>query len=162
MKITERVNALLNEQVKNEIFSAHIYFSAANWCKVNKFNGAADWLYKHAKEELKHSQAFMEFTTEFGGCIEMMPIPAPEVKFKGIREIFKLIAAHEDRVTGQIHKIAEVCLEEKEQGVYTFIQKYVAEQLEEMATARLNLDYLDLLPDSNLFLFDDKLADYGE
>ena len=154
MKINEKINELLNNQVTNELFSANLYLSAASWCKLNHFNGAAAWLYKHGKEERTHADAFMEFANEYGGCIEFQPIPRPAIKFKDIREVFQLIATHEDRVTAQINKIAELCLELKDQNTYTFIQKYVAEQLEEMATARENLDYLTLIEDCDLFLFD--------
>ena len=157
MKINEKINELLNNQVTNELFSANLYLSAASWCKLNHFNGAAAWLYKHGKEERTHADAFMEFANEYGGCIEFQVIPKPKTDFKGIREVFQLIAAHEDRVTAQINKIAELCLELKDQNTYTFIQKYVAEQLEEMAGAREHLDYLALIEDCDLFLFDREL-----
>ena len=78
-------------------------------------------------------------------------------KFTDVREIFTAIAQHEDKVTAQINKIAETCLTLKDQNTYTFVQKYVAEQLEEMAVARENLDYLALIEDCDLFLFDREL-----
>ena len=158
MKINEKINDLLNKQVTSELFSANLYMSAASWCKVNKFNGVAAWLYKHGKEERSHADAFMEFTNEYGGCIEFQMVPKPTTEFKkGIREIFQLIAAHEDKVTNQINAIAELCLELKDHSTYTFVQKYCAEQLEEMAIARENLDYLALIEDFDLFLFDREL-----
>ena len=157
MKINETVNDLLNDQVTNELFSAQLYFSAAGWCKRNSFNGAADWLYKHGKEELTHSHAFMEFTDEYGGCISLQVVPKPKSDWKNIREIFTLIAQHEDKVTTQIKEIANACLTAREHGVYTFVQKYNAEQLEEMAVSREHLDYLNIISDKDLFLFDEKL-----
>ena len=157
MKINSKINELLNNQVTNELFSANLYLSAASWCKVNHFNGAAAWLYKHGKEERTHADAFMEFANEYGGCIEFQAIPRPATEFKDIREVFTLIAGHEDKVTAQINKIAELCLELKDQNTYTFVQKYCAEQLEEMAGAREHLDFLYLIEDCDLFLFDEKL-----
>jgi ferritin len=157
MKIQETINKLLNDQVVNEQYSANLYLSAASWCKVNRFNGAAAWLYKHGKEERTHADAFMEFANEYGGCITFQAIPCPPSKFKDVREIFTTIAQHEDKVTAQINKIAETCLTLKDQNTYTFAQKYVAEQLEEMAVARENLDYLALIEDCDLFLFDREL-----
>ena len=123
MKINEKINELLNNQVTNELFSANLYLSAASWCKVNNFNGAAAWLYKHGKEERTHADAFMEFANEHGGCIEFQVIPKPATTFKGIREMFQLIATHEDRVTAQINKIAELCLELKDQKYLHFYSK---------------------------------------
>ena len=101
----------------------------------------------------------MEFANEYGGCITFQPIPKPATEFKDIRQVFTLIAGHEDKVTAQINRIAELCLELKDQNTYTFIQKYVAEQLEEMAGAREHLDYLALIEDCDLFLFDRELKE---
>lgn len=50
----------LNEQINLEFHSSNIYLQMSSWCSKNGFTGAANFLLRHADEELEHMQKLFD------------------------------------------------------------------------------------------------------
>ncbi len=46
----------LNDQLNLELFSSLLYQQMSAWCSYHSFEGAADFLRRHAQEEMEHMQ----------------------------------------------------------------------------------------------------------
>ncbi|GIV42237.1 MAG: putative bacterial non-heme ferritin-like protein [Vicingaceae bacterium] len=158
--ISKKIEKALNEQVKVEAMSSHIYLGMASWAEINGFQGVAEFLYKHSDEERMHMLKLIRYINERGGKATVPSLEAPPVSYAGLNEIFEKIYDHEVKVTKNIHSVVDLCLKEKDYTTHNFMQWYVAEQIEEEALARTILDKLKLIGNDKggLYLFDRDIA----
>ena len=68
--------------------------------------------------------------------------------------MFEEVLKHEQFISASINEIVAICVAEKDFTTQNWIQWFVNEQIEEEANATKILDKLNLLGDSNLYLFD--------
>jgi len=70
--------------------------------------------------------------------------------------MFETLLNHEIFVSESINELVAVTFEEKDFATHNFLQWYVAEQIEEEATARTILDKINLIADtkSGFYMFD--------
>ena len=70
--------------------------------------------------------------------------------------MFEEVFEHEIFVSNSINELVSLTFEEKDFATHNFLQWYVAEQIEEEATARTILDKINLIGDdkSGFYLFD--------
>jgi ferritin len=83
-------------------------------------------------------------------------LKAPPQKYKGVTQLFKDVLNHEIHVSGEINKLVDVCLKEKDYTTHNFLQWYVSEQIEEEGLARKIMDKLKLIGDdkAGMYIFD--------
>lgn len=146
----------LNEQVMYEAKASAKYLSMACWADVNGYNGIADFFYAQSEEERVHMIKLIKFINERSGKAVVPAIEKPKDDFNSLMELFEIFLKSEEFVTAQINNVIFQCLEHKDYNVHNFMQWYVAEQLEEEATARTLLDKLKIIGDdkSGHYLFD--------
>ena len=154
--LNEKVETVLNAQVKLEAESSQFYLAMASWAETEGLSGTAKFLYAHSDEERVHMLKLVKFINERGGRAHIPELEAPPSSFDSITEIFKSLLQHEIHVTDKINNVVDVCLTEKDYTTYNFMQWYVAEQLEEEALAREIMDKLQMIGNekSGLYLFD--------
>lgn len=154
--VHKQIEKALNEQIALEAQSSQAYLAMAVWAETNGFDGTATFLYQHAEEERMHMLKLMRFVNERGGVAQVPALKAPEVKFSGLEEVFRLILEHETRVTSSINDVVDQCLSLKDYTTHNFMQWYVSEQIEEEALARKILDKLALAGGDKgaMYLFD--------
>jgi ferritin len=70
--------------------------------------------------------------------------------------MFEDLLKHEIFVSESINELVHISLQEKDYATHNFLQWYVAEQIEEEATARTILDKINMIGDDKggLYLFD--------
>ncbi len=151
--------ALLNQQVEKEFYSANLYLSMANWASQRGYPGAAHWLFVQYQEETAHAIHMWEYLLERGQDAVIPAIQQPETDWPDLEQVFSAVLAHEKLVTGLINAIATAAQDARDHAAYQFIQWYVAEQVEEEATASQWLDMLRLAggQPSALFALDGRL-----
>jgi ferritin len=154
--LSKKIESLLNKQVELEASSSQYYLAMASWAEVKGYNGVSKFLYKHADEERLHMLKLIMFVNERGGHGLVPELSAPPANFKGIQEVFEQILKHEIHVSGEINKLVDRCLAEKDYTTHNFLQWYVSEQIEEEALARNILDKLNLIGNDKggMYLFD--------
>ena len=158
--VSKKIEKALNAQLASEAESSQYYLAMASWAETKGFNGTSEFLYAQSDEEREHMLKLMKYINERGGNAIVPSLPEPPPEYKSITEVFKLLLTHEIEVTRKINSIVDLCLNEKDYTTHNFMQWYVAEQIEEEATARTILDKLNLIGNDKggLYLFDRDIA----
>lgn len=136
MKLTERVQDAVNEQINIEFISSYTYLAMSAWCERKNFMGSAAWLRNQSQEEKEHAMKLYEFLADRGATIQLRAIPAPAVNWDSLQEVFENALAQEESVSDSINKLYEIALEEKAYATATELQWFLTEQVEEEKTAR--------------------------
>jgi ferritin len=161
--LSKKIEAALNAQIETEAMSSQIYLAMASWAEVQGLEGVAAFLYKHSDEERLHALKLMKFVNERGGHALVPALKQPAKDCKSITDVFQIIFQHETKVTGEINKVVDLCLKEKDYTTHNFMQWYVSEQIEEERLARTLIDKLNLIggDKGGLYLFDRDLQSLG-
>jgi ferritin len=126
--------AKLNEQIANEFAAEHQYIACAIHYDADALPELARFFYRQALEERGHALMMVQFLLDTGGEVSLGGIGAPESEFAGIVEPIDLALEQERRVSGDIDALAAIA---REAGDYTseqFMQWFIREQIEEVAT----------------------------
>lgn len=158
--IRENIQKAMNEQINHEAFSAYLYYSMSAYFESQGLKGFANWMRVQAMEELFHTNKFFGFLAERGGRVDLRAIEGPKTEWKGPLEVFEAAYEHEVGVTTRIHKLVDLALKESDHATANFLQWFVAEQVEEEATAEEIIAKLKLVgkADGGLFFLDNELA----
>lgn len=146
--ITNKLQKVLNNQIKNEEHSSRIYLAMASWCETKGYEGASEFLYAQADEEKQHMLKLIHYLNDRGGHAQMMALDEPKKEWGGLKKLFEEVLAHEEFITGEINKCYEAALNEKDYNTAQFLQWYVEEQIEEESTMNSILDKINLAGDS--------------
>ncbi len=159
--MNEKVEKILNEQIKHEEHSSRIYLAMASWCEKNGFNGASKFLYSHAEEEREHMQKLIHYINDRGGHALMEALEKPETEYKNLKGVFEKVLKHEQFITNKINKCYEVAITEKDYNTAQFLSWYIDEQVEEESTMSSILDDIKLAGEATggLFHIDRELRD---
>jgi ferritin len=134
--ISQVIEAAINDQINNELFSSYSYLSMGAWCEHQQFTGCAHWLRVQSQEEYAHAMRLFDFLLARNGEVKLRPIAQPEVTFKSVVEVFEKSLAQEERVTSQIDSLYELAFNEKAFAALVELEWYITEQVEEEKTAR--------------------------
>ncbi len=143
----------LNKQINAEFFSSYLYLSMSGWFESNGLSGFANWMRLQAKEESFHAEKIFDYVHERGGRVILAAIEKPESKWQSPLEIFKAALGHEEMISGLINDLVNVAIDEKDHATNNFLQWFVAEQVEEEATAGGIVDKLNLIGKDSAGLF---------
>lgn len=133
--ISKKMEDMLNEQVKNEFFSAYLYLAMAAWFTSKNLDGFASWFRIQAQEERDHATMLMDYILRVGATAEFRTIDAPDAAFESAMDIFEKTLKHEQDVTGMINNLMSLAVDEKDFKTQQFLQWYVNEQVEEEENA---------------------------
>lgn len=161
--LSQAMQDAINEQIKNELYSAYLYLAMSAYCAANSLPGFAHWLRVQSDEEVAHAMKFFDFVNERGGRVVLHAIDQPPVEFESPREIFEETLAHERKVTAMIHSLYELALEEKDYPAQIMLHWFIDEQVEEESSAAQILDTLSMIGDKGqaLVMLDKELGKRG-
>ncbi len=137
------VEKLLNEQIVNEIYSAHLYISMSAWLRGKNLDGYAHWFYTQYKEEMDHALIIYNFVLNAGGTVKMGEIAAPPTEFESLAAILDKTLAHEQLVTSLIYALVDAAQKAKDFKTVQFLDWFVKEQVEEEDNASSNIGRLE-------------------
>lgn len=158
--LSKKMNDALNEQMKNEFFSAYLYMAIAGYFQAEDLPGTANWMRVQALEELTHGEKFFNFITEAGGRTDVRGFESPQNEFKSPLDAFKYSLKHENFVTDSINKLMDLAKKEGSHAAQIFLQWFVTEQVEEEASFSLIVRKLERIGDdgNGLLRLDDELG----
>jgi len=158
--IKNKVEKALVGQIKNEEHSSRLYMAMASWCQVKGYPGASQYLYNQANEERTHMLKFVNYVNERVGHATLSALDNPTAEYKSLGEIFEKVLKHEEFITGEISKLYEIALHEKDYTTASFLQWFITEQIEEEATVHGILDKMKLAGNEagGLFMIDNDLS----
>ncbi|NEW78450.1 MAG: ferritin [Gelidibacter sp.] len=157
--LSERMQSVLNKQIRIEAESSQIYLAMASWAEIKGLEGVSQFMYGQSDEERLHMLKFFKYINERGGHAMVSELSAPSLEFGSIKNMFETLFKHEVFVSQSINELVHISLEEKDYATHNFLQWYVAEQIEEEAQARTILDKINLIGDDKggLYLFDNDI-----
>jgi ferritin len=158
--ISERMQEALNRQCNAELYSSYLYLSMAAYFHSIGLDGCASWMRVQAQEELVHALKFFDFITERGARVVVAPIEGPPTEWDSPLAVFEHVSQHEQKVTGLINDLVNLAIEERDHATNNYLQWFVAEQVEEEASADEVLQKLKLVGDNKngLFMLDRELG----
>jgi ferritin len=124
----------LNEQIGHE-FAAHQQYVA---CAVH-YDGEtlpqlARFFYRQALEERDHAMMMVQYLLDADAEVAIPGVDAPRTTFADIVEPVELALEQERRVTEQINELAATARRESDYTSEQFMQWFIKEQVEEVAT----------------------------
>lgn len=145
MKISKKMVKALNEQISWESYASNFYLSAASWCEITGYEGAAKFFYAQSDEERQHMLKFVHYLNSIGIPAEISAIKQPPKNLKSLEAFCKTALQNEQTVTKLIHKMVDLSQKEKDHNTYNFLQWFVTEQVEEENTFDTILQKFTLL-----------------
>jgi len=154
----------LNDQINLEFYSSNLYLQMSAWCEENGFEGAAEFMRKHALEEMHHMNRLFTYVSETGSMPILGSIDAPPHNFDSLSEVFEETYKHECLVTEKINSLAHAAFTSQDYSTFNFLQWYVAEQHEEEKLFKGILDKIELVGNDGkaLFFIDKDLAELAK
>ena len=138
--LSKRIEELLNNQIKNEFYSAYLYLSMSAWLTNYGLNGYAHWFQVQAMEERDHAMIFLNYIVKANGRVHLYAIDEPNFEFESVEALLNLNLSHEQLVTSLIYKIAAAAQEENDFKTAEMVKWFVTEQVEEEANAIDNIN----------------------
>jgi len=150
----------INEQIKNELYSAYLYLAMAAQYEAQNLPGIAHWLEVQSKEETGHAMKFYEYVNDQGGRVVLKAIDQPPVEFGSPIATFEQVLEHEKKVTALINKLYAQAVEDKDYASQVFLQWFITEQVEEEKNATQIIENLKLAGEKGhaLIMIDRALA----
>ena len=121
----------LNEQIKNEFYSAYMYLAMSAYLADLGLPGFASWMRIQAQEEVTHANKMYDYVLSRGGKIVLKAIDAPPVAWKNPLDAMQAGLTHEKFVTKCINDLSDLAVKEKDHASQIFLSWYVTEQVEE-------------------------------
>ncbi|PLX77503.1 MAG: ferritin [Desulfuromonas sp.] len=158
--MSQKLQDAMNEQMKNEFFSAYLYQAMAGYFESEDLPGLANWMRIQALEEMTHGEKFFNFLCETGARTNLLPIDGPKNDYKSPLDVFEYSLEHEKFVTASIGKLMSIAKEEGDHASEIFLQWFVTEQVEEEASFGLILKKLERIGNdgNGLLRLDEELA----
>jgi ferritin len=145
--LSNTLQKALNEQIKNELYSAYLYLAMSAHFESGAYPGFAKWTRMQADEEQEHAMKFFDFILDRGGRVDLLAIDAPPKEFGTPLEVFKMVLEHEQKVTGTIHRLYEIALKENDYPAQVMLHWFINEQVEEEKNANGIVDQLQMAED---------------
>lgn len=147
--LSQSLQDALNEQVKNEFYSAHVYLSMASWFEANALPGFANWMRVQYQEELTHGLKIFDFINDRDGRALVYGFDSPPAEWKAPLDVFENSYHHEQKVTAMINNLYQLAVKENDYPTIVLLQWFISEQVEEEKNAKLIVDQLKLAGDSS-------------
>ncbi|MDP7180571.1 MAG: ferritin [Candidatus Woesearchaeota archaeon] len=135
MKINEKVEKAINNQINNELYSEYLYLSMSAYFESINLDGFAHWMREQVKEESSHAMKLYKYLIERGGKVDLTEIKAPPKEWTSPLNAMEAAYEHETQITEMINKLVDIAVEEKDKATEVFLDWFVDEQVEEEASA---------------------------
>ena len=135
MTIGKKMTDALNGQIREEIFSAYLYFAMAADYESKDWPGVASWMKVQAQEEMGHALKIYNWINERGGKAVFEAIEKPQESWASALELFEAALKHEQHITACFYDLVKTAREAGDIATEIFLQWFITEQVEEEANA---------------------------
>jgi ferritin len=144
----------LNEQIGNEFAASQQYIANAVYYDAQTLPRLAAFFYKQAVEERNHAMMMVQYLLDADETIAIPGVAAPESSFDDIIAPVALSLEQERRVSDQVATLMGVAREEADYLSEQFLQWFLKEQVEEVASMSSLLAVVQRSVDSPGFIED--------
>ena len=124
----------LNEQIAHEFAAHQQYVACAVHYDAETLPQLARFFYRQALEERDHAMMMVQYLIDADAEVVIPGVAAPRTDFADIVAPVALGLAQERRVTEQINELAFVARDARDFTSEQFMQWFIKEQVEEVAT----------------------------
>ena len=142
--LSEKVIALLNDQVNKEFYSAYLYLDFSNYFEARGLDGFANWYKSQAQEERDHAMLFYQYLHNNNVKVDLGAIAKPDKVLDSDMTVLKAGLEHEMYVTELINGIYAAAHEAKDFRTMQFLDWFVKEQGEEEVNANDMISKMEL------------------
>jgi bacterioferritin B len=126
--------ARLDEQIGHEFAAHQQYVAIAVHYDAETLPRLAAFFYAQALEERNHALMMVRFLLDQDVAVTVPGVAAPETSFDDVVAPVALALGQERRVTEQINALAAIAREHQDYTSEQFMQWFIREQIEEVAT----------------------------
>jgi len=158
--LSDKMEEALNGQLNAELYSAYLYLSMSAYFSSVNLPGFANWMRIQRLEEISHGMRFYDYILSRGGRVRLTAIEAPPTEWESPLDTLEAVYRHEQKVTGLIHDLVDLAIEEKDHATDRFLGWFVDEQVEEEESADEVVQGIKRVADApgGIFMLDRELA----
>jgi ferritin len=124
----------LNEQIANEFGAHQQYVACAVHYDAETLPQLAGFFYRQAMEERDHAMMMVQYLLDTDATVRIPGVAAPQTDFADVVAPIALALEQEKRVSAQINALAATARSESDFSSEQFMQWFIKEQIEEVAT----------------------------
>jgi bacterioferritin B len=124
----------LNEQIAYEFSASQQYVANAVYYDAQTLPRLAAFFYAQAVEERNHAMMMVQYLLDSDAPVTIPAVTAPETEFDDVVAPVALSLDQERRVSDQIAALTEVARDEGDYLSEQFVQWFLKEQVEEVAS----------------------------
>jgi ferritin len=132
--VAARFAEQLNTQIGNELAAHNQYLACAVFYDALTMPQMAAFFYGQALEERDHAMMMVQYLLDTDADVIIPGVGAPTSAFSDVAAPVSLALAQEKRVTEQINDLLRIAREESDFASEQFMQWFIKEQVEEVAT----------------------------
>ncbi|MHA6791978.1 ferritin [Pseudonocardia bannensis] len=148
---------LLREQIRNEFTASQQYTAVAVYLDDQDLPQLAAHFYAQALEERNHAMSMVRYLLDSDLPVQIPGVDEVRNDFSSVADVVKLALAQEKDVTAQITALARTARDEGDYLGEQFMQWFLKEQVEEVASMSTLLTVVERAGD-NLFHIEDFVA----
>ena len=155
---TSRFSDAVNEQIAYEFAASQQYVAVAVYYDSETLPQLAAHFYRQAVEERNHAMMLVQYLLDSDSPVQIPAVAEPERDFSDYAAPVALALEQERRVTEQIGALASLAREEGELVGAQFLDWFLKEQREEVASMTDLLRLVERASADNILLAEDSLA----
>lgn len=158
MMISKKMTASLNGQIANELGASYKYLAMSYCFEDMGLKVFAKRFAQQADEERGHALKIAQFIQDVGGKVTFEALDKPKGDYKTAKELVQAALDSELTVTRQINELVAQSEQEKDYASRSFLQWFVDEQVEEVASMTELLKLVTMAGEQYLFQLEGRLA----
>ena len=162
MELKNKILDALNKQVGIEYEASIKYDSIAAYFTREDLPQLAKFFFKQSTEEREHAHKLVKFILDRDGEVRIPAIPASPFAFGSPTKAVLVAQESEQKVSASIHKLYELSLKEGDHATSVMLQWFITEQVEEEATIKQMVKFVQRGKESGMMAVEDYLADSTE
>ncbi|ALL74829.1 bacterioferritin [Pseudonocardia sp. EC080610-09] len=152
-----KFHALLRDQIRSEFTASQQYLAVAVWLDDEDLPQLAAHFYAQALEERNHALSMVQYQLDNDLKATIPGVNDVQTEFASVEEVVQLALTQEKQVTEQITTLARTARDEGDYLGEQFLQWFLKEQVEEVASMQTLLTVVRRAGD-NLFHIEDFVA----
>ncbi len=162
MELKAKVLDALNAQVGMEFEASLKYDSICAYFSNEELPQLAKFFARQSNEEREHAHRLIKFILDRDGTVKIPAIPASPHSFGSPSDAVRAAQESEKKVSSAIYSLYELACAEKDHATSVMLHWFITEQVEEEATVKQLLSFVERGKESGMMTVEDYLAEMGE
>jgi bacterioferritin B len=162
MWFSQAMNDALNAQIGMEFRASQQYVTIATYFDREGLPVLAKRFYRQAVEERNHAMRLIKYVMDGDGHLHLPEIAAMDNNYASSEAAALKALEGEREVTAAINALMDRCTMEKDHLTYNFLQWFVAEQREELASAETLVKMVQRTGESGLIQVESYLSQHPQ